>query len=97
VVRSGHRFYAAPLPICSDAVARPNTYMVWMADTRIKKSPAQKLAEATEGFAAYQAKETAAYTNMLRLRAERLAREATNPPETEPAAKPKSRKKTILK
>ncbi|MBR1125648.1 hypothetical protein JQ628_29280 [Bradyrhizobium lablabi] len=86
-----------PLPVCSDALAQPNTYINGMADTPIKKSPAQKLAEATEGYAAYRAKETAAYTNMLRLRAERLAREAANPPEIKPAAKPKLRKRIIRK
>ena len=67
-----------------------------MTDTRIKKSPEQKLAEASEGYAAYRAKEAAAHANMLRLRAERLAREGAGPPEakTEPA-KSKPRKKII--
>jgi hypothetical protein len=70
--------------------------MVWMADNPFKKSPEQKLAEASEGYAAYRAKEAAAHANMLRLRAERLAREATNPPEAKPvAAKPKPRKRII--
>jgi len=72
--------------------------MSGMAETRIKKSPEQKLAEASEGYAAYRAKEAAAHANMLRLRAERLAREDAGPPEAkiEPA-KPKLRKKIIRK
>ncbi|MBV8696824.1 hypothetical protein [Bradyrhizobium sp.] len=67
-----------------------------MTDTRIKKSPEQKLAEASEGYAAYRAKEAAAHANMLRLRAERLAREGAGPPEakSEPP-KPKARKKIV--
>jgi hypothetical protein len=70
--------------------------MSGMADIRIKKSPEQKLAEASEGMAAYRAKEAAKHANMLRLRAERLAREAAEPPaiEAEPV-KQKSRKKTV--
>jgi len=69
-----------------------------MTDTRIKKSPEQKLAEASEGYAAYRAKEAATHANMLRLRAERLAREGASPPEAkiEPV-KPKLRKRIIRK
>ena len=67
-----------------------------MADTPIEKSPAQKLAEASEGHASYQAEQAAIHANMLRLRSERLAREAANPPEAKPvASKPKLRKKII--
>ena len=67
-----------------------------MADTPIEKSPAQKLAEASEGQASYQAEQAAIHANMRRLRAERIAREAANPPEAKPvASKPKLRKKII--
>jgi hypothetical protein len=67
-----------------------------MTDTRVKPSPEQKRAEASEAVADYRAREAAAHANMLRLRAERLAREAANPPETksEPV-KPKARRKII--
>jgi len=65
-------------------------------DVPIKKSPAQKQAEASEALADYRSKEAAKYANMLRLRAERLAREEANPPEVKPEpAKPKARKKII--
>jgi hypothetical protein len=69
-----------------------------MTDPRIKKSPEQKLAEASEGYAAYRAKEAATHANMLRLRAERLAREGASAPvaEIEPA-KPKPRKRIVRK
>jgi hypothetical protein len=79
-----------------DALALPNAYIWQMADTRIKKSPEQKLAEASEGLADYRAREATKHANMLRLRAERLAREAANPPaiETGPA-KQKPRRKTV--
>jgi hypothetical protein len=61
-----------------------------------KKSPAQKQAEAAEGLAAYKASEAAVHANMLRLRAERLARQAETPAEAEPkVAKAKSRKKVV--
>ena len=59
-----------------------------------KKSPAQKQAEAAEGLAAYKAGEAAVNANMARLRAERLARQAANPPEPE-VPKTKPRKKTV--
>jgi hypothetical protein len=72
--------------------------MCGMSDTRIKKSPEQKLAEASEGYAAYRAREAAAHANMLRLRAERLAREDAGPPEAQvEPAKPKQRKRIIRK
>ena len=61
-----------------------------------KKSPAQKQAEAAEGLAAYKASEAAVHANMLRLRAERLAREAAAPPAPPPeTAKAKPRKKIV--
>jgi hypothetical protein len=69
--------------------------------TRTEKSPAQKQAEASEAYASYEAERAATHANMLRLRAERLAREAANPPEGKPpeakpvALKPKLRKKII--
>ena len=67
-----------------------------MADTPFEKPPAQKLAEASEGYASYQAEQAAIHANMRRLRAERLAREAANLPEAKPvASKPKLRKKII--
>jgi hypothetical protein len=45
-----------------------------------KKTPEQMLAEASRsGIDACRAQEAAAHANMLRLRAERLAREATKP------------------
>ena len=72
--------------------------MFKMADNPFKKSLAQKQAEASEGYASYRAGQEATRANMLRLRAERLAREAANPPEATPAAaKPKPRKKIIRK
>jgi len=72
--------------------------MFGMAENPFKKSPAQKQAEASEGYTSYQAQEAAAHANMLRLRAERLAREAANPPEAKPVEeKPKVRKKIIRK
>ena len=44
----------------------------------------------------YQAQEAAKHANMLRLRAERLAREAENPPETKPVeTKANTRKKKV--
>jgi hypothetical protein len=65
-----------------------------MANDRLKKSPEQRLAEAEEGIASYRAREAATYTNMLRLRAERLAREAAGPPAAKPeVTKPRPRKK----
>jgi hypothetical protein len=65
-----------------------------MTDIRSKKSQEQKLADATEAMADYRAKQAAAHANMLRLRAERIAREAANPPEISPEpAKPKTRRK----
>jgi hypothetical protein len=74
----------------------PSTYILRMADIPEKKSPEQKQAEASEGYASYRAEQAAAHANMLRLRSERLAREAANPPEAKPvAAKPKVRKKII--
>ena len=72
-----------------------------MADTGVEKSPAQKLAEASKGYASYQAEQAAIHANMLRLRSERLAREAAKPPEANPpeakpvASKLKLRKKII--
>ncbi len=66
-----------------------------MTNIPTKKSPEQKLAEASEALSDYRAKEAAKHANMLRLRAERLAREATNPPEIEPEQKPKARRKII--
>jgi hypothetical protein len=67
-----------------------------MTDVRTKKLPAEKLAEAAEALADYRAKEAARRTNMLRLRAERLAREAANPPEISPEpAKPKPQRKIV--
>jgi hypothetical protein len=67
-----------------------------MTDISTKKSPVQKLAEASKALADYRAKEAAKYANMHRLRAERLAREAANPPEIMPEpAKPKPRRKII--
>lgn len=58
---------------------------------------AQKQNEASSGLAAYQAQEAAKRANMERLRTERLAREAANPPPPKPEAKPKARKKIIRK
>ena len=67
-----------------------------MTDIRTKKSPEQKLAEASEALADYRAKEAAKHANMLRLRAERLAREAAGPPESKPEpVRPKPRRKII--
>ena len=73
-------------------------HMFRMVENSFKKTPGQKLAEPSEGVAAYRAQEAANHANMLRLRAERLAREAANPPEAKPVeAKPKVRKKIIRK
>lgn len=79
------------------AIGTAHTYINSMArDPLLKKSPAQKQAEAAEGLAAYRANEAAVNANMLRLRAERLAREAANPPEAPPEpAKAKPRKKVV--
>jgi hypothetical protein len=54
------------------------------------KTDEQKKREADKGLADYRAREKASNDNMLRLRAERLAREATNPPV--PAKIPKAAK-----
>jgi len=67
-----------------------------MTDIRIKVSPAQKLAEASEALADYRAKEAATHANMLRLRAARLAREPANPAVIKPEqVKPKPRRRII--
>jgi len=68
-----------------------------MAEDPFKKSLAQKQAEVSEGYAAYRAEEAAARANMLRLRAERLAREAANPPEAKPAATERKPRKRIIR
>ena len=69
-----------------------------MAKDAFKKSPEQKQTEAAEGMAAYRAREAAVHQNMLRLRAERLAREAEalSQPAAEPEPKPQ-RKKAVRK
>ena len=78
------------------AISGSSTYMSGMANNPIKKSPEHRAAEALEGYAIYRAKEAATHSNMLRLRAERLVREAANPPEAKPATeKPKPRKRII--
>jgi hypothetical protein len=71
--------------------------MFGMADDPFKKSLAQRQAEASEGYASYRAGEEATRANMLRLRAERLAREAADPPlKAEPVkVKPRLRKRII--
>jgi hypothetical protein len=73
--------------------------MSGMADDPFKKSLAQRQAEASQGYASYRAGEEAARANMLRLRAERLAREAADPPlEAEPAeVKPRRPRKRIVR
>ena len=43
-----------------------------------KMTPQQKLADATKGMSEYLAEKTRVDNNMLRLRAERLAREASD-------------------
>lgn len=58
-----------------------------------KKSKDQKRAEAIEGLTSYQAEQFAINKNMLRLRAERLEREAAEPPVAVPASK--ARKKPV--
>jgi hypothetical protein len=69
-----------------------------MTDARIKKSPAQKQAEAAEGLAHYRAREAAQHANMLRLRAERIAREAAAPaPAPAEPKRARSRAKIIRK
>ena len=80
------------------AFIRQSTYVLGMAESPFKKTLDQKLAEASEGYASYRAVEAAAHKNMLRLRAERLAREAANPPEAKSVeSKPKMRKRIIRK
>jgi len=66
------------------AVTRKRTYPIWMADDRFKKRQKEPNS--------YQAQQAAQHANMLRLRAERLAREAISATER---AEPKkaSRKK----
>ena len=60
-----------------------------MAEEIFRKSVKQKADT-------YQAQEAAKHANMLRLRAERLAREAENPPEAKSVeAKTKARKKKV--
>ena len=60
-----------------------------MAEEILKRSVKQKADT-------YQAQEAAKHANMLRLRAERLAREAELPPETKPVeAKAKTRKTKV--
>ena len=66
-----------------------------MAEDPFKKT--SKQAAVSEGYAAYHAQEKAKLENMLRLRKERLAREAANPPDAKPAAEPKKRKRIIRK
>jgi len=66
-----------------------------MAEDPFKKTSNQ--AAVSEGYAAYKAQEAAKRKNMLRLREERLAREAANPPEATPADEPKKRKRIIRK
>jgi hypothetical protein len=62
------------------------------------KDPFKPKAPVSEGAASYQAQEAAKHANMLRLRAERLAREAANPPpEPKPLREPKKRKRVIRK
>jgi hypothetical protein len=81
-------------PVCSRAPDAANAYIQRMAKDPFKKSPEQKQTEAAEGMAAYRAKEAAANQNMLRLRAERLAREAEalSQAAAEPAPKPVKKK-----
>lgn len=62
------------------------------------KDPNFKKMEAEKGIAAYQAEQAKVHNNMLRLKAERLAREAAAAaePVPEPKAKPsKARKKAV--
>lgn len=60
---------------------------------RPKLTDEQKKREADKGMADYRAREKSNNDNMLRLRAERLAREAAAPPVPEkPAKTPKSKK-----
>ena len=54
---------------------------------RPKLTDEQKKREADKGMADYRAREKAVNDNMLRLRAERLAREAAAPPPAPAAAK----------
>jgi len=65
------------------AVAKTRAYPERMADELFKK---QRRKEPNS----YQAREAAKHANMLRLRAERLAREAANRPEKEPVTRPES-------
>src|SRR5256885_3392019 len=86
-----------PLGIASGD-CQPSTNLFGIAENPFKKTPGQKLAEASESYAAYRAEEAATRANMLRLRAERLAREAANPPEAASVSeKPKVRKRVIRK
>jgi hypothetical protein len=75
------------------ALVRIASYINKMArDTFRKKTPEEKLSEATQGMAAYRAQQAAVDANMARLRALRLAREAEPPPpeDAKPAiAKPR--------
>ena len=70
-----------------------------MAKDAFKKSPEQKQTEAAEGLAAYRAREAAINQNMLKLRAERLAREAEAQSQAaaEPEPKPAQRKRAARK
>lgn len=78
------------------APAGVNSYMSMMArDSFKKKTPEEKQAEATQGLAAYRAKEAAVTANMLRLRALREARDAAPPAAEDPKPAAKPRKKII--
>ena len=66
---------------------------------RPKLSDEQKKREADKGMADYRSREKAVNDNMLRLRAERLAREAASPPAPTPAKvakQPKSKRSESL-
>jgi hypothetical protein len=54
----------------------------------------RRLADAAEGMAAYREREAAAYTNLQRLRDERLSRERETVPATETTPGGKKRKNT---
>lgn len=63
-------------------------------DRRLFKE--QQKAEGAKALAEYRAREDAVNRNTERLRALRLAHEAANPPPA-PAAKPKAKKRAIVK
>jgi hypothetical protein len=65
-------------------------------ESPVKLAREERRRDADKGIAEYRAREEAANTNMLRLRALRLAHEASNPPAQKVAKKTKPKKSESL-